>query len=81
MAMDQSVFLEFLETVKAGDVDDRIRVAAKDVYLALTDAVAVGKPGRVAGSGVYQRSWTLSLLTRGWVGGPKSKEVLTAVQG
>ena len=31
--------------------------------------------------GVYQGSWTGFHLTRGWVCGPKSKEVLTAVQG
>ncbi len=32
-------------------------------------------------TGVFHGSWTSSLLTRGWVCGPKSKEVLTAVQG
>jgi transposase InsO family protein len=30
---------------------------------------------------VYQGSWTDSLLTRGWVCGPASKEVLASVQG
>jgi copper chaperone CopZ len=30
---------------------------------------------------VYQGSWTRSLLTRGWVCGPETKEVLASVQG
>ena len=40
MAMDQTALLELLEMLKAADVDERIRVAARNVYQALIDAEA-----------------------------------------
>jgi len=45
MAMDQSALLELLEMLKAADVDERIRVAAQNVYQALIDAEAAEKIG------------------------------------
>ena len=49
-------------------------------YLEAGRVVKAGKPdsGRRE---VYQGSWTRSLLTRGWVRGPETKEVLASVQG
>jgi len=40
MAMDQFALLELLEMLKAANVDERIRVAAQNVYRALIDAEA-----------------------------------------
>ena len=52
MAMDQSALLELLEALKGAGVDDRIRVAAQNMYQALIDAEAEG----VIGAGVWERS-------------------------
>ena len=52
MAMDQSALLELLDALKGAGVDDRIRVAAQNMYQALIDAEAEG----VIGAGVWERS-------------------------
>lgn len=52
MAMDQSALLELLEALKAAGVDDRIRVAAQNMYQALIDAEAEG----VIGAGLWERT-------------------------
>ena len=43
MALDQSALLEVLETLKAADVDARIRSAATTIYQALIEAELAGK--------------------------------------
>ena len=51
-------------------------------FLCVPELVVAGfAEQRTTGTGVYQGSWTRSLLTRGWVRGPQSEEVLAAVQG
>jgi len=52
MAMDQSALLELLEMLKAADVDERIRLAAQNVYQALIDAEAA----ETIGAGRWERS-------------------------
>ena len=42
MAMDQSALSELLEALKAAGVDERVRIAAQDMYQALIDAEAEG---------------------------------------
>jgi hypothetical protein len=54
MAMEKSALLELLEALKAGGVDDRIRLAAQSMYQALIDAEAEG----VIGAGFWERSGT-----------------------
>ena len=45
MAIDHSSLLELLEALKAAGVDDRIRLAAQNMYQALIDAEAEGVIG------------------------------------
>ncbi len=52
MAMDKSALLELLEMLKAADVDERIRLAAQNVYQALIDAEAAD----AIGAGRWERS-------------------------
>ena len=52
MAIDHSSLLELLEALKAAGVDDRIRVAAQNMYQALIDAEAEG----VIGAGLWERT-------------------------
>jgi putative transposase len=52
MAMDQSALLELLETLKAADVSDRIRLATQNLYQALIDAEATA----VIGAGPWERA-------------------------
>jgi putative transposase len=52
MALDHSALLEVLDTLKAADVGDRIRVAAETIYQALIDAELTA----VIGAGPYERS-------------------------
>jgi len=52
MAMDHSSLLELLEALKAAGVDDRIRLAAQNMYQALIDAEAEG----VIGAGLWERT-------------------------
>jgi putative transposase len=52
MAPDQSALLEFLEAVKAADVDDRIRSATETLYQAFIEA----KLTVVIGAGPHERT-------------------------
>lgn len=52
MAIDHSSLLELLEALKAAGVDDRIRLAAQNMYQALIDAEAEG----VIGAGFWERT-------------------------
>ncbi len=52
MAMDHSSLLELLEALKAAGVDDRIRLAAQNMYQELIDAEAEG----VIGAGLWERT-------------------------
>ena len=52
MAMDQSALLELLEALKAAGVDERVRIAAQNMYQALIDAEAEG----VIGAGLWERT-------------------------
>jgi len=52
MALDQSALLEVLETLKAADVDDRIRAAAATIYQALIEAELTA----VIGAAPHERS-------------------------
>lgn len=52
MAIDHSSLLELLEALKAAGVDDRIRLAAQNMYQALIDAEAEG----VIGAGLWERT-------------------------
>ena len=52
MTMDQSALLELLEALKAAGVDERVRIAAQNMYQALIDAEAEG----VIGAGFWERS-------------------------
>ena len=61
MAMDQSALLELLEALKAAGVDDRIRVAAQNMYQALIDAEAEG----VIGAGLWERTENRTAVRNG----------------
>jgi transposase-like protein len=52
MALDQSALLEVLETLKAADVEDRIRSAAATIYQALIEAELTA----VIGAGPHERT-------------------------
>jgi len=52
MAMDQSALLELLEMLKVAGADERIRLAAQNMYQALIDAEATA----VIGAGPWERS-------------------------
>ena len=52
MTLDQSALLEFLEALKAADVDDRIRQAAETMYQAMIEA----ELSAVIGAAPYQRT-------------------------
>ncbi len=54
MALDQSALLEVLETLKAADVNDRIRAAAATIYQALIEAELTA----VIGAGPHERADT-----------------------
>ena len=60
------------------DADGSIRSAAGDGGSAVLIESITPSSERTE---VYQGSWTRSLLTRGWVCGPETKEVLASVQG
>ena len=46
MALDQSALLEVLETLKAADVEDRLRSAAATIYQALIEAELTARDRR-----------------------------------
>jgi putative transposase len=52
MALDHSALLEVLDTLKAADVGDRIRVAAETIYQALIEAELTA----VIGAGPWERA-------------------------
>jgi putative transposase len=52
MALDHSALLEVLDTLKAAEVGDRVRVAAETIYQALIDAELTA----VIGAGPWERS-------------------------
>jgi transposase-like protein len=54
MALDQSALLEVLDTLKAADVEDRIRAAAATIYQALIEAELTA----VIGAGPHERAET-----------------------
>jgi hypothetical protein len=61
MAMEKSALLELLEALKAGGVDDRIRLAAQSMYQALIDAEAEG----VIGAGFWERTEARTAIRNG----------------
>jgi putative transposase len=52
MALDHAALLEVLETMKAAEVDDRVRTAAETIYQALIEAELTA----VIGAGPWERS-------------------------
>jgi putative transposase len=60
MALDQSALLEVLETLKGGDVEERIRQAATTIYQALIEAeltaVIGAAPHERTGERIAQRN-------------------------
>jgi len=61
MAIDHSSLLELLEALKAAGVDDRIRLAAQNMYQALIDAEAEG----VIGAGFWERTENRTAVRNG----------------
>jgi len=61
MAIDHSSLLELLEALKAAGVDDRIRLAAQNMYQALIDAEAEG----VIGAGFWERNENRTAVRNG----------------
>ena len=61
MAIDHSSLLELLEALKAAGVDDRIRLAAQNMYQALIDAEAEG----VIGAGFWERTDNRTAIRNG----------------
>lgn len=61
MAMEHSALLELLESLKAAGVDDRIRLAAQNMYQELIDAEARG----VIGAGPWERSGARTSVRNG----------------
>jgi transposase-like protein len=61
MAIEHSSLLELLEALKAAGVDDRIRLAAQNMYQALIDAEAEG----VIGAGFWERTENRTAVRNG----------------
>ena len=61
MAIDHSSLLDLLEALKAAGVDDRIRLAAQNMYEALIDAEAEG----VIGAGFWERTQARTAVRNG----------------
>ena len=62
MALDQSALLEVLESLKAAEVDDKIRVAAETIYQALIEAELTS----VIGAYPHQRTETRTAQRNGY---------------